>query len=103
MRPGEARGLGHVVDADALVVLPVGQILGLEQVSFDRDVRHDRKSNPSPDPSGCTIAAARMPSPYPHLLEPIDFGHTQLRNRVVMGSMHVKLEDRASDIKKLAA
>lgn len=44
-----------------------------------------------------------MPSPYPHLLEPIDFGHTQLRNRVVMGSMHVKLEDRASDIKKLAA
>lgn len=40
---------------------------------------------------------------YPHLLEPLDFGHTKLRNRVVMGSMHVKLEDRASDIKKLAA
>jgi 2,4-dienoyl-CoA reductase (NADPH2) len=42
-------------------------------------------------------------SDYPHLLEPLDFGHTTLRNRVVMGSMHVKLEDRASDIKKLAA
>jgi 2,4-dienoyl-CoA reductase (NADPH2) len=42
-------------------------------------------------------------SDYPHLLEPLDFGHTKLRNRVVMGSMHVKLEDRASDIKKLAA
>jgi 2,4-dienoyl-CoA reductase (NADPH2) len=40
---------------------------------------------------------------YPHLLEPIDFGHTKLANRVVMGSMHVKLEDRASDIDKLAA
>ncbi|MGH2959445.1 MAG: FAD-dependent oxidoreductase, partial [Solirubrobacterales bacterium] len=36
-------------------------------------------------------------------LEPLDFGHTKLRNRVVMGSMHVKLEDRAADIKKLAA
>ncbi len=44
-----------------------------------------------------------MESAYPHLLEPIDFGHTQLRNRVVMGSMHVKLEDRASDVHKLAA
>ena len=44
-----------------------------------------------------------MAAPYPHLLEPIDFGHTQLRNRVVMGSMHVKLEDRAADIDKLAA
>lgn len=44
-----------------------------------------------------------MESPYPHLLEPIDFGHTQLANRVVMGSMHVKLEDRASDLPKLAA
>ncbi|MGK2877595.1 MAG: FAD-dependent oxidoreductase [Solirubrobacterales bacterium] len=42
-------------------------------------------------------------SDYPHLLEPLDFGHTKLRNRVLMGSMHVKLEDRASDIKKLAA
>jgi 2,4-dienoyl-CoA reductase (NADPH2) len=44
-----------------------------------------------------------MSSPYPHLLEPLDLGYTTLRNRVVMGSMHVKLEDRASDISKLAA
>jgi 2,4-dienoyl-CoA reductase (NADPH2) len=36
-------------------------------------------------------------------MEPIDFGHTRLKNRVVMGSMHVKLEDRAADIPKLAA
>lgn len=54
------------------------------------------------DASVCIIAA-RMTPAFPHLLEPVDFGHTTLRNRVVMGSMHVKLEDRASDIKKLAA
>ena len=29
-----------------------------------------------------------MTSPYPHLLEPLDLGHTTLRNRVIMGSMH---------------
>lgn len=31
--------------------------------------------------------------PYPHLLEPLDLGFTQLRNRVLMGSMHTGLED----------
>ena len=40
---------------------------------------------------------------YPHLLSPLDLGHTTLRNRVVMGSMHTKLEDRAADLPKLAA
>ena len=40
---------------------------------------------------------------YPHLLSPLDLGHTTLRNRVVMGSMHTKLEDRARDLPKLAA
>jgi len=40
---------------------------------------------------------------YPHLLSPIDLGHTTLKNRVVMGSMHTKLEDRAKDLPKLAA
>lgn len=40
---------------------------------------------------------------YPTLLSPLDLGHTTLRNRVVMGSMHTKLEDRAKDIDKLAA
>ncbi|GIM91305.1 NADPH-dependent 2,4-dienoyl-CoA reductase [Paractinoplanes toevensis] len=42
-------------------------------------------------------------NPYPTLLSPLDLGHTVLRNRVVMGSMHTKLEDRASDLPKLAA
>jgi 2,4-dienoyl-CoA reductase (NADPH2) len=40
---------------------------------------------------------------YPTLLSPLDLGHTVLRNRVVMGSMHTKLEDRAGDLPKLAA
>ena len=42
-------------------------------------------------------------SPYPHLLSPLDLGFTTLRNRVVMGSMHTGLEDRARDIDRLAA
>ncbi|GIF22756.1 2,4-dienoyl-CoA reductase (NADPH2) [Actinoplanes tereljensis] len=42
-------------------------------------------------------------NPYPTLLSPLDLGHTVLRNRVVMGSMHTKLEDRARDLPKLAA
>ncbi|MFT4298198.1 MAG: NADPH-dependent 2,4-dienoyl-CoA reductase [Aeromicrobium sp.] len=40
---------------------------------------------------------------YPHLLSPLDLGHTTLRNRVVMGSIHSKLEDRAKDVPKWAA
>lgn len=42
-------------------------------------------------------------SPYPHLLSPLDLGHTTLRNRVIMGSIHSKLEDRAKDLDKWAA
>ncbi|MFK4086887.1 FAD-dependent oxidoreductase [Kribbella sp. NPDC020789] len=42
-------------------------------------------------------------SPYPHLLEPLDLGHVVLPNRVIMGSMHTGLEDRLSDLPKLAA
>ena len=41
--------------------------------------------------------------PYPHLLEPLNLGFTQLRNRVVMGSMHTGLEDRFYNYPKLAA
>lgn len=44
-----------------------------------------------------------MASPYPHLLEPLDLGFTQLKNRVVMGSMHTGLEDRLWHRMKLAA
>ena len=44
-----------------------------------------------------------MTSPYPNLLSPLDLGFTTLRNRVVMGSMHTGLEDRARHIDRLAA
>jgi 2,4-dienoyl-CoA reductase (NADPH2) len=40
---------------------------------------------------------------YPHLLAPLDLGHVVLPNRVIMGSMHTGLEDRAKDLPKLAA
>ena len=40
---------------------------------------------------------------YPHLLEPLDLGFTTLANRVVMGSMHTGLEDRAKNADRLAA
>ena len=40
---------------------------------------------------------------YPHLLEPITLGGTTLRNRVVMGSMHTGLEDRAKHLPELSA
>ncbi|PBS13415.1 NADPH-dependent 2,4-dienoyl-CoA reductase [Lysobacteraceae bacterium NML93-0792] len=51
-----------------------------------------------------TPAAAPDPdaSPYPHLLAPLELGFTTLRNRVLMGSMHTGLEDRAADFPKLA-
>ncbi|MEV7397897.1 NADPH-dependent 2,4-dienoyl-CoA reductase [Aeromicrobium sp. NPDC092404] len=42
-------------------------------------------------------------NPYPHLLEPLDLGHTTLRNRVIMGSMHTGMEDRAKHLPELAA
>ncbi len=41
--------------------------------------------------------------PYPHLLAPLDLGFTTLKNRVLMGSMHTGLEDKARDFPKLAA
>ncbi|MFZ1622383.1 MAG: NADPH-dependent 2,4-dienoyl-CoA reductase, partial [Dokdonella sp.] len=39
---------------------------------------------------------------YPHLFAPLDLGFTTLPNRVLMGSMHTGLEDRASDYDRLA-
>ncbi|HEX7129384.1 MAG TPA: NADPH-dependent 2,4-dienoyl-CoA reductase [Rhodanobacteraceae bacterium] len=42
-------------------------------------------------------------TPYPHLFAPLDLGFATLPNRVLMGSMHTGLEDRARDYDKLAA
>jgi 2,4-dienoyl-CoA reductase (NADPH2) len=40
---------------------------------------------------------------YSRLFAPLDLGFTRLPNRIVMGSMHTGLEDRARDYPKLAA
>jgi 2,4-dienoyl-CoA reductase (NADPH2) len=40
---------------------------------------------------------------YGRLFAPLDLGFTRLPNRIVMGSMHTGLEDRARDFPKLAA
>ncbi|HSD75629.1 MAG TPA: NADPH-dependent 2,4-dienoyl-CoA reductase [Steroidobacteraceae bacterium] len=42
-------------------------------------------------------------TPYPNLLKPLDLGFVTLANRVLMGSMHTGLEDRARDYPRLAA
>ncbi|WP_421234346.1 FAD-dependent oxidoreductase [Aeromonas enteropelogenes] len=42
-------------------------------------------------------------SRYPTLLTPLDLGFTQLRNRVLMGSMHTGLEEEKGGFDKLAA
>ncbi len=44
-----------------------------------------------------------MTTKYPTLLSPLDLGFLTLKNRVLMGSMHTGLEDRAKDYPKLAA
>jgi 2,4-dienoyl-CoA reductase (NADPH2) len=40
---------------------------------------------------------------YPNLFAPLDLGHVTLPNRILMGSMHTGLEDKARDYDKLAA
>ncbi len=40
---------------------------------------------------------------YPHLFEPLDLGFTTLPNRVVMGSMHVGLEEAPNGFDRMAA
>lgn len=40
---------------------------------------------------------------YPHLLATLDLGFTQLKNRVIMGSMHTGLEEEKNGFAKLAA
>ena len=40
---------------------------------------------------------------YPTLFTPLDLGFTQLKNRVLMGSMHTGLEEEKNGFEKLAA
>jgi len=41
--------------------------------------------------------------PFPHLLEPLDLGFTQIRNRLLMGSMHTGLEDIPGSHERMAS
>ena len=40
---------------------------------------------------------------YPHMLAPLDLGFTALKNRVLMGSMHVGLEEAPDGFERMAA
>lgn len=40
---------------------------------------------------------------YPHLFKPLDLGFTTLKNRCLMGSMHIGLEEQKNGFEKLAA
>lgn len=42
------------------------------------------------------------PNNYPHLLKPLDLGFTQLKNRVLMGSMHTGLEEEPNGFNRMA-
>ena len=50
-----------------------------------------------------TAATASTASPYPHLLAPLNLGFTTLKNRVLMGSMHVGLEEAPNGFERMAA
>jgi 2,4-dienoyl-CoA reductase (NADPH2) len=49
------------------------------------------------------VKTEQTAGPYPILLSPLDVGATTLKNRVIMGSIHTGLEDRARDTGRLAA
>lgn len=40
---------------------------------------------------------------YPHLFQPLDLGFTTLKNRVLMGSMHLGLEEAPNGFERMAA
>ncbi|MFH8634627.1 FAD-dependent oxidoreductase [Streptomyces lydicus] len=42
-------------------------------------------------------------TPYPHLMSPLDLGFTTLPNRVLMGSMHIGLEEAENGFARMAA
>ena len=42
-------------------------------------------------------------APFPHLLAPLDLGRTVLRNRVLMGSMHTRIDTQDQPVRRMAA
>src|SRR5690242_21545665 len=49
-----------------------------------------------------TLPEERPMTAYPHLLSPLDLGFTTLPNRVLMGSMHVGLEEAPDGFQRMA-
>lgn len=50
-----------------------------------------------------TSASSISPSsPFPHIFRPLDLGFTQLKNRVLMGSMHTGLEELPNGHERMA-
>jgi 2,4-dienoyl-CoA reductase (NADPH2) len=49
------------------------------------------------------LAKGENMSAYPHLLKPLDLGFTTLKNRVLMGSMHIGLEEAPQGYDRMAA
>jgi 2,4-dienoyl-CoA reductase (NADPH2) len=64
---------------------------------------NESPSNRPFDDSARQAAGPDGGAPYPNLLKPLDLGFTTLKNRVLMGSMHTGLEDRAKHFSRLAA
>lgn len=50
-----------------------------------------------------TTTAAVKSDKYPKMFSPLDLGYTQLKNRVLMGSMHTGLEDLPQGFERMAA
>lgn len=48
------------------------------------------------------LAKGENMSAYPHLLQPLDLGFTTLKNRVLMGSMHIGLEEAPQGYERMA-
>ncbi|MFN9375959.1 MAG: NADPH-dependent 2,4-dienoyl-CoA reductase, partial [Novosphingobium sp.] len=40
---------------------------------------------------------------YPHIFSPLKIGHTEIKNRILMGSMHTGLEDQPDAGERMAA
>ncbi len=50
-----------------------------------------------------TSSVITQMNPYPHLFQPLDLGFTTLKNRILMGSMHLGLEELPGGFERMAA
>src|ERR1700679_4045538 len=60
-------------------------------------------SKPSTWPSTGDPEESKPMTAYPHLLSPLDLGFATLPNRVLMGSMHLRLEEAEQGVERMAA